>query len=270
MEMIASPLISVIMPVYNAEKTLRDSAGSVLGQTCRDLELILVDDGSRDGSLALCQALEKQDARVRVISQANAGPACARNTALEAARGAFILFADSDDRLTPDACQMMLDAIGDNELVIAHYYFDLGTLSSPRGLLPGNRSISEDEFLMALLPKPGTFYFSALWNKLYRKEIIESLALRFDPFLTWGEDFAFNMQYYHAIHNGVSLVEQPVYHYIKNPTSTSMRTLLNVVHSCRVKARLYHHFKALYVEKNLYAQHKRTVDRYIWNVTLAD
>ena len=76
------PLISVIMPVYNAEKTLRASVDSVLQQTYPALELLLVDDGSRDNSLMLCRALAEEDGRVRVFTQENGGPAKARNTAL--------------------------------------------------------------------------------------------------------------------------------------------------------------------------------------------
>ena len=263
-------LISIIMPVYNAEKTLAESTGSILRQTYPRWELILVDDGSRDNSLALCRRLAQQDARVRVIAQKNAGPALARNAALDEVRGEFVLFADSDDWLEPDACQRMIDAIGDCELVIAHYSFDLGITHTPRGLLSGDRVLSEQEFLMELIQRPGSFYFSALWNKLYRADIIRRLALRFDPFLTWGEDFAFNMQYAHAVSRGVALLSTPLYHYVKNPASTSIRTLIHVVHSCQIKYRLYQHLKALYVEKGLYESYRPLIHRYIWNVTLTD
>lgn len=262
-------LISIIMPVYNAEKTLARSAASVLSQTYPHIELILVDDGSKDESLSVCREIEKSDPRVRVIAQGNAGAAAARNAALNDLHGEFVMFADSDDLLVPDACQAMLDAMGENELVIAHYYFDIGSSESERGLLKGTRTLSEHEFLMELIKRPGSFYFSALWNKMYRADLIRALNLTFDPFLTWGEDFAFNMQYGQAVH-GVALLDKPVYHYIKNPGSTSIRSLLHVVHSCCIKARLYRHFKSLYVKKGLYDQHRFLIWRYIWNVTLAD
>ena len=269
----ASPspgLISVIMPVYNAEKTLARSAASVLSQTYSHLELILIDDGSKDSSLEICREIEKSDPRVRVLSQQNAGPAIARNAALEVMQGEFVVFADSDDFLVPDACEAMIGAIGESELVIAHYFFDIGSTSSRRGLLKGTRLLSEQEFFRALVQRPGTFYFSALWNKLYRADLIRNAALRFDSFLSWGEDFAFNMEYYRSVCNSVSLLEKPVYHYVKNPGSTSIRTLIHVVHSCKIKWRLYQHFKSLYVEKGLYHLHRPKIWRYIWNVTLAD
>ena len=263
-------LISIIMPVYNAEKTLTDAVGSVLNQTYPRWELILVDDGSKDESRRLCQEYAEGDGRIRLLCQENAGPAIARNAALDAVRGEFVMFADSDDRLEADACEKLLSAIGDKELAIAHYYFDLGVTHTVHGLLSGDRALSETEFLMELIHRPGSFYFSALWNKMYRADIIREFKLRFDPYLTWGEDFAFNMQYFHAVRRGVALVSAPVYHYIKNPGSTSIRTLIHVVHSCKIKYRLYQHFKALYVEKGLYESHRRLIHRYIWNVTLAD
>ena len=263
-------LISVIMPVYNAEKTLAASAESVLSQSYSLLELILVDDGSKDNSLSLCRSIAEKDERVRVIAQANAGPAIARNTALDAARGEFIMFVDSDDLLAPDACRSMAEAIGENELAIAHYYFDLGEVKSPRGLLEGNRKLTEREFLDELIKRPGSFYFSALWNKMYRARLIRDMKLRFDSFLSWGEDFGFNMDYYHGVRNGVALIEKPVYHYIKNPGSTSIRTLIHVWHSCKIKWQLYLHLKRLYEEKGLYQQYRGKVHLYIWNVTLAD
>lgn len=263
-------LISVIMPVYNAEKTVETSVMSVLAQSYPHLELILVDDGSKDESLRICRDLEKADNRVRVIAQKNAGPAMARNAALDAARGEYLMFADSDDLLVPDACALLTQALGENDLAIAHYYFDLRSIESDRGLLPGTRNLTEAEFLSELVKRPGSFYFSALWNKIYRTDIVKSARLRFDPFLSWGEDFAFNMQYYAQITRGVALLETPVYHYVKNLGSSSIRTLLHVAHSCRIKWRLYQHFKALYIKKGLFQRYRGEISRYIWNVTIAD
>lgn len=262
-------LISVVMPVYNAEKTLETSAGSILSQSYGRIDLILVNDGSKDGSLEICRSLAERDSRVQVLTQENAGPAAARNTALSAVKGEFVMFADSDDFFSPDAFQTMISAIQGADIAIAHYYFDLGKVSSPRGLLDGSRTLNEDEFLMELMQRPGSFYFSALWNKMYRADLIRDQQLQFDPFLDWGEDFAFNMQYYYGVKRA-ALVETPIYHYVKSPGSTSIRTLLNVPHSCRIKAKLYRYFRDLYIEKGLYDTHKRTIDKYIYNVTLTD
>ena len=91
------PKVSVIVPVYNAEKYLQECVDSILRQTLADLELILVDDGSTDTSPALCDRYAEQDLRVRVIHQANAGSSAARNRGIEVATGEWIAFVDSDD-----------------------------------------------------------------------------------------------------------------------------------------------------------------------------
>lgn len=269
MENPSMPLISVIMPVYNAEKKVRAAAESVLSQSYPNLELIMINDGSRDGSLAICRELARQDRRVRLISQPNGGCAAARNRGLDEMQGDYLMFVDSDDRLCPDACRQMLAALGESDLVIAHYYFELGETQAEKGLLHGNRVVGENEFFNELLKRPGTFYYSALWNKLYRVALVRQLGLRFDPFLRWGEDFAFNMQYNRGVHQ-VSLLDTPMYHYVKDVTGTSMSWALNIPQSVRIKSRLYGVFKALYVEKGLYSQHRLMIRRYIFNVTLTD
>ena len=95
-------MYSVVIPVYEAKNSLERCVGSWLGQTKGDLELILVDDGSGDGSGELCDALAGQDARVRVIHQKNAGVSAARNAGMDAAQGTYLFFTDSDDYVEPD------------------------------------------------------------------------------------------------------------------------------------------------------------------------
>lgn len=101
------PLISVIVPVYNTEKYLRRCVESICAQTYRALEIILINDGSSDQSPAICDALAKEDPRIRVIHQRNAGVSSARNAGLDAAKGAYIAFSDSDDILHPQMIERL-------------------------------------------------------------------------------------------------------------------------------------------------------------------
>ena len=261
--------ITVIVPVYNAERFLRRSVGSILSQTYPDLEVLLINDGSKDNSLSLCRELAKKDARITVFDQPNGGAAAARNTGLRAITGDYVMMADADDFLVPNACEAMIRAIQGHDLAIAHFYFDLGAISTPKGLLNGDRTMEEPEYLDRLLRRPNCFYFCALWNKLYRADIIRKNALTFDPFYDWGEDFVFNIQYAHFVHR-VALVEQPIYHYVKVAGSTSMRWVLHIPHSIRVKYGMYRHFRDLCAEKGLYPQHRWKVDRFIFSVTVSE
>lgn len=122
------PMVSVIVPVYNAEQTIRRCVASILDQQFTDLELLLVDDGSTDGSGAICDEFAARDARVTAIHQKNAGVSAARNHALDLAQGVYLQFLDSDDWITPDATRSLVRAAEAHrcDLVIADFYRVVG------------------------------------------------------------------------------------------------------------------------------------------------
>ena len=103
-------LVSVITPVYNTEKYLDECIGSILSQSMTDFELLLIDDGSTDGSGAICDRYAEKDKRIRVFHIPNGGVSAARNLGLDNARGEFVVFVDSDDRVTPDHLQQLADS----------------------------------------------------------------------------------------------------------------------------------------------------------------
>ena len=117
-----SALISVIVPVYNFEDCIRRCVDSILGQTYRDIELILVDDGSKDRSGAICDEYKTLDDRVKVVHKENGGTSEARNYGLELAEGAYIGFVDGDDFIDPDFYQVLYD-------LIVEYQTDLSMVS---------------------------------------------------------------------------------------------------------------------------------------------
>ncbi|MCD8223998.1 MAG: glycosyltransferase [Clostridiales bacterium] len=118
------PFISLIIPVYNGEKYLRRCLDSVAGQTFRDMEIIVVDDGSSDGSLAICREYEAADARFHVIAKENSGASDSRNRAIAQASGEYLQFMDCDDWLSEDASEIFAGAAKryDSDLVIADFY----------------------------------------------------------------------------------------------------------------------------------------------------
>ena len=109
-----NPLISVIVPVYNVEPYLRKCLDSIVNQTYKNLDIILVDDGSTDNSGAICDEYTQKDDRIIVIHQANAGQSAARNAALDTMRGEYVMFVDSDDWLEIEACETSLASIIDH------------------------------------------------------------------------------------------------------------------------------------------------------------
>ena len=174
-----TPLISVIVPVYNVEKYLPQCLDSIERQTYENLDIILVDDGSTDRSGILCDEFAQRDARARVIHQANCGLWAARNAGQRCAKGEFLFFPDADDYFHVDLIRLMYEAIckdGGYDFAIVGRK---PTFSSDEDIFTEKeclwRPVSQDELLRELLQHFGTTILSYMWNKLYRKSLIESL-----------------------------------------------------------------------------------------------
>ena len=129
------PTVSIIVPVYNAGDVLRRCVDSVLNQEYGDFELLLADDGSRDGSGALCDAYAAADPRVRVFHKENSGVSDTRNLCLEQARGRYLQFLDADDWITPDATKLLVRAMEEHgcDLVVSDFYRVVGERVSHKG-----------------------------------------------------------------------------------------------------------------------------------------
>lgn len=211
------------MPVYNAEKTLAVAVASVLAQSLRDFELLLVDDGSLDESLTLCRTLALQDGRIHVISQPNGGICSARNAGLAAARGRYLAFCDDDDALLPGALQQLYDLAGRTGADVARGGYLL-LRQRPDGTMAEQ---PHDPGTACRLEAPAGQYAAFLrssgpqfvWNALYRREALD--GLQFDERCRGGlEDFLFNAQVYTRIRLAV-YDPQPVYRHYERTTSTS-------------------------------------------------
>ncbi|MBQ1907378.1 MAG: glycosyltransferase [Firmicutes bacterium] len=218
--------ISVIIPVYNAEKNIQRCAESVLAQDMEDLELILVDDGSRDGSPALLDSLAAADRRVRVIHKPNGGVSSARNRGLAEARGEYVQFADADDRLPMDSCKLLLREAESTgaDMVIADFYRVVDESVSRKGSIEKGGLLSRREYADEMLRSPADLYYGALWNKLYRRSIIEEHGVRMDENISFSEDMIFNLEYLLHV-KSVAVTKAPVYYYVMNRGSLVSQSL---------------------------------------------
>ncbi len=178
-----SPHFSLIVPIYNTEALMPRCVRSILEQDFEDYELILVNDGSTDSCPALCEEYAQQSAHVRYIHQAHSGASCARNTGLQAARGTWVWFIDSDDTMHPHALRE-LHHLQDKQAADFYVFNEPVT-----ALHSGNM----DELLTK-------FHYNYLlgfpvWNKLYKRTLISTHHLSFDPTEKLGEDMLFNLEY---------------------------------------------------------------------------
>ena len=257
------PLVSIIVPVYNAEVYLGPCLESLRSQTWPNLEIILVNDGSTDGSGQLCAAAARADPRIRFLDQPNKGVSAARNAALAMAEGDHLQFSDSDDLLTPDATETLVRAAQSTgaDLVISHFFRVDKDKQAQRGHIKGECLLTRQEFAQEMVKAPANYYYGALWNKLYRRSIVEKQELRFAEDVTWSEDFLFNLEYIRHVRL-VAAVPKPLYYYHKRPGSliTSQATLRKVI---QMKRDTFDYYKNLYQDLDLYDEQKARVYRYL-------
>ena len=205
-------LVSVIIPAYNAETYISKCINSIIQQSYKRLEIILIDDGSIDGTLQLCEEYAQKDERIVVLHQENTGQAIARNNALNIAKGEYIMFVDSDDRLDERAIEIMLNlALKENsQLVICGAYFDNGD-SIKKGLCYDKvLRFTTEEILKAYFT---THYIQvAPWGKLYYKDLF--LNNRFPPFRA-REDYFIMHRLLAEANNVVHCGERLYYQYVR-------------------------------------------------------
>lgn len=203
------PSISVVVPVHNVERYLLDAVRSVQRQTYRDLQIILVDDGSTDRSGSICDEIAAEDERVMVIHQPNGGLSHARNVGLAAATGEFVAFADSDDLVHPTAYERMLST-----LMVSESEFATGNVrrfNSTRNWQAWNQRESHRRRRLRtnLAQHPELVYDTVVWNKLFRRTFIDRIDLAF-PVGRLYEDMA-PMSRAYVLAESVDVLPQPVY-----------------------------------------------------------
>lgn len=286
-----SPLVSVIVPVYNAATHIGRCLDSIRKQTHQNLEIILVNDGSQDVSLSVCEMYARVDDRIRLVDKANSGVSATRNLAMSMATGKYLQFVDSDDYLDPNATRLLVQSAEEHQadMVIAHYFrvtkvhvtpkmpekkekTDVKPLN-PEKKKPEKRELvrrfgfldegfyDKTAFANRMIEKPGSFYYGVLWNKLYRRDIVETHNLRCSEELFWSEDLLFNVQYMRYAARFYSL-QTPVYYYVQNPqsiTNSKMRVGPTITTRTCILAEL----KDLYEEMGLYEENKFQIYGYL-------
>lgn len=188
-----NPLISVIVPVYKVEKYLDRCVESIVNQTYKNLEIILVDDGSPDNSSALCDEWAEKDSRIKVIHKENGGVSAARNAAIDIANGEFIGFVDSDDYIDKDMYDVLYKQLisTQSDLSVVGVYYGERTDS-----FASNNVYSKEETQLFLFNQRDYMAFNGyLVNKLYKSEIIRVNHIRLNKDVTMGEDMCFNFDY---------------------------------------------------------------------------
>lgn len=215
--------ISIIVPVYNCEKYLSQCIESIRKCKKVTMECILVNDGSTDGSRAICQAAVKKDARFRLIDKENGGVSSARNAGLEQAKGTYVLFQDADDFLMENAFQLFEEAMKREKTDIQAFssitLFEDGSKKRERFFFPEQESTDMDvakELVYA------SSQMNACWGKLFLREMIEKFGIRFPVALSIGEDYVFVAEYFKHC-NSAYVSQDPLLYYRQHDESAMHR-----------------------------------------------
>lgn len=233
----ASPndLVSVIVPVYNSSSCLHYCIDSILKQSYREIEVILVDDGSTDGSGEICDAYAKNDYRIRVLHTPNCGVSAARNTGINASTGAFIFFIDSDDFIETYAIQVLVEGCNQSRadmVVGAFNKVKNGNIVAQVRDFSDNQLLTKKgviDYAMSYLQNPRRHQMlMSSWAKLFRSAIVKNNHVRYDTELRTSEDVAFNFDYLKNTET-VYFINNVIYNQQKHGTynSLSMRLLEN-------------------------------------------
>ncbi|MBQ5832817.1 MAG: glycosyltransferase family 2 protein [Selenomonadales bacterium] len=221
--------VSVIVPVYNAERFLPKAIESVLSQTYTDWELILVDDGSTDGSLGICETYANRDRRIKVFSQENHGVSSARNLGLGYARGAYVTFMDSDDELDAGAFEACAERVGKTGADMVVFSIDFIASNGAKEVrLPAleDKEYTVDSFLRTYIQKKVMYVYSNA-NKWYKRSLLDTHGIRFDEAVRFGEDRLFNYEVLRVADRISTLSPRFYRYYLRNNGSLSSRYIEN-------------------------------------------
>ena len=261
-----TPAVSIIIPVYNAQNSLNRCIDSILRQSYTNFELILVDDGSQDSSGSICDDYAAMDNRIRVIHKSNSGVSDSRNTAIDHARSTYIQFVDADDWIAPEATGLLVTAATTHscDMVISDFYRVIDNRIAHKGDIQDEGLLNRKEFASYMMEKPADFYYGVLWNKLYKKDLIEQHHLRMNSKISWAEDFMFNLEYISHTEN-IYVLRVPLYYYVRTKHSLSSQGA-NIAKTIQMKLTVFEYYNKFYKEvfdENDYEKRRLQVYRFM-------
>lgn len=260
-----NPLVSIIVPVYNGERTIERCLRSIQNQSYSNIEVLVADDGSTDHSAAVIQRYASEDARFHYIKKENTGVSDSRNLAMSLASGEYLQFVDCDDWIVKQATESFVKTAMNYgcDMVISDYYRVIGRRILEKGHIPGSAVITKMKYAEYMMEAPANFYFGVLWNKFFRADIIRRFKLACSAELDWCEDFLFNLEYLQYV-GKVGVITRPLYYYVKTKGSL-VDTQVNFQQSIRTRRILFDYYKELYKSIDLYHENRLRIQMFYFS-----
>lgn len=218
--LMVSGLVSVIIPIYNAENYIERCIESILSQTYKNIELLLINDGSKDNSYSICVNYAKKFQNIIVVSQDNSGPGAARNTGIAHATGEFIIFIDSDDTIDVNHVLDLLKAHNSNNTLVLCGYKRIYK-DCIRNYSPNNRVLSKSDFKILIHEWLIDPIIGSPCNKLIEAKIIKENNLKFPENIIFAEDFIFSLKLFDCVDTIKSIDNCTYNYYMETPKSLS-------------------------------------------------
>lgn len=203
-------LVSIVVPVYNVDSYLSDCLDSLIGQTYRMIEILLIDDGSTDRSGEICDAYAKRDSRVKVWHMENRGVSAARNHGIREAKGRWLIFADSDDRAHRQLVEMYMAYAECGRVLMCDVASEAGFLETEYDKEEIAQEETDSRDFMRLFSR---YYINAPFNKLYQTNVLKEQGIRFPEGNSLGEDLLFNLEYFRYVSKDYRILRVPLYYY---------------------------------------------------------
>ncbi|MGN1180184.1 MAG: glycosyltransferase family 2 protein [Suilimivivens sp.] len=258
-----NPMVSIIVPVYNGEKTIERCLRSIQNQSYRNIEVIVVNDGSVDHTEKVIQKYVKNDERFHYIKKDNSGVSDSRNMAMAVAKGEYFQFVDGDDWIVKQATEEFVKTaqLYDCDMVISDFYRVRGRKIMVKGHIDAGPVITRTKFAEYMMEAPANFYYGVLWNKLFKADIIRKFGLICDTELDWCEDFRFNLEYLQYVGN-VGVIDRPLYYYVKTKGSLVDTQAGSFQLTIKTKRKLFDYYKELYKSIDLYEENKLRIQMF--------
>lgn len=218
-------LVSIVVPIYNVEKYLYQCLTSIINQTYSNLEIILVNDGSTDNSMMICEKFYEMDSRIRIINKKNGGLSDARNAGIDIASGKYIIFIDSDDFVEVELVEKLIKYMSEYNLQVLTFGFYVDIVNGNEDITESFISstdtfiVTEDEFSKININTQLIGNMGYAWNKMYDLDFIRKNNFKFIKGLSLIEDIMFNTAVF-MIANNIGFIADPLVHYVQRSRET--------------------------------------------------
>ena len=263
------PMISIVVPVYNSELYIRTCIESIIQQTFREWELLLIDDGSDDDSLAICRRFEQSDSRIKVFHKENGGVGSARNMGIRLAKGSFLMFIDSDDFIKEDMLAVLFQALqsGKHDLVLCGYSEVLDETTSMASKAAEEGEYSFEEYITVLNQYKTDPLCGGPVAKLYKKDLLDSFHIEFLTNTSYAEDFCFNLEYLKYCHS-IRSIQRALYCY-RISTKNSLSKLNKDIPLTIIRNQeIFELYQAVFEAHGLQDKYRNTINEFYFYLNL--